>query len=111
MATADNLLIAKLSGTAERHALARGSLDDAVVEVRERANGRTDLLAREAATRVGAFLGSPTTSTSDLRAALILAVAAGDIDGGAFVAQVDEVRRRVGTMAHGTGVGDQDPSG
>lgn len=100
MATRDNLLIAHLSGTAERHSADRTSLDDAVTAVLEASEGRADLLAREAATRLGAYLGRPHYVTN-LRSALILATAAGELDGPAFVDQVDEVRRRTGSEPHG----------
>ena len=49
----DRILAAQLSGLAIRLAEAGGSVDDAVAELRELANGRGDLLAKEAGLSIG----------------------------------------------------------
>lgn len=96
----DRILAAKLNGTATNRATNRIPLDQAVADVTELANGRTDLLAEQAASMLGSYLGRPHLVT-DLRGALILATAAGEIEGPAFVSKVDEVRAIAGGEPHG----------
>jgi hypothetical protein len=59
---ADRILIARLSGTAKRHAnrrVAGHGWDAAVAELRELAGGRGDLLAEVAGIAEGAHRGEP----------------------------------------------------
>lgn len=96
----DRILAAKLNGTAQNRAAEDVPLDQAVADVTELASGRTDLLAEQAASMLGSYLGRP-WYVAQLRAALILATAAGEIDGPAFVSKVDEVRGIAGGEPHG----------
>lgn len=96
----DRILAAKLNGTAQNRATNRAPLGQAVDDVTDLAADRTDLLAEQAASMLGSYLGRPHL-VAHLRAALILATAAGEIDGQAFVAKVDEVRGIAGAEPHG----------
>lgn len=55
MSTRDQLLSTKLHGTAVRRAGERGSIADAVDELREMAAGRADLLAEAAGLAAGSW--------------------------------------------------------
>lgn len=55
MASTDGLLYSKLHGQAWRRASARGSIGDAVDELRELAAGRTDVLAEAAGISAGSW--------------------------------------------------------
>lgn len=96
----DRILAAKLNGTAQNRATNQIPLDQAIADVTDLADGRDDLLAEQSASMLGSYLGRPQLVTH-LRAALILATAAGEIDGRAFVARVDEVRGIAGSEPHG----------
>lgn len=61
MATADNLLISALHGTAWRYAVERRPLASSISELREIAGGRADLLAEAAGVTAGAWLAWPQT--------------------------------------------------
>jgi len=108
MATADELLGAKLSGTARR-GVRSGEPDVVVIEyLRAIAAGNTAVLQREAARAIGGWLGLP-AEHDDLRAAYLL-IKAADVplrEAGPFLAEVDAARNRTNRQ-HGTGEGHGD---
>jgi hypothetical protein len=59
MATADNLLISALHGTAWRYAVERRPLDTSIAELRQIAQGRDDLIAEAAGVTAGSWLAWP----------------------------------------------------
>lgn len=102
MSTPDQLLAAKIGGTAQR--VVNEQLEDAeaIAEIRRRAEGRTDLLRQEAAGAIGAWVGRPHTPKG-LRMGYLMLMAADVelLEGDEFVRQVEVVRRRVGGPGHG----------
>ncbi len=59
MATADNLLISALHGTAWRYAVERRPLESSIAELRQIAGGRDDLIAEAAGVTAGSWLAWP----------------------------------------------------
>lgn len=55
----DRILVAKLTGTAGRHASRGTATDEAIAELKALAGGRADLLAQVAGTALGAAETSP----------------------------------------------------
>ena len=81
MATADNLLISALHGTAWRYAVERRPLESSIAELKEIAAGRNDLIAEAAGITAGAWLAWPQTHIGhELIAAGMLIMAAGGLD-------------------------------
>lgn len=81
MATADNLLISALHGTAWRYAVERRPLESSIAELTEIAGGRNDLIAEAAGITAGAWLAWPQTHIGhELIAAGMLIMAAGGLD-------------------------------
>lgn len=78
MATEDNLLKSALHGTAWRRASAHGSIADAVVELRELAGGRNDLLAESAGITAGSWSATPSTCVGTELFVAGLLIAAGN---------------------------------
>ncbi|WP_375431433.1 hypothetical protein [uncultured Friedmanniella sp.] len=61
MATADNLLMSALHGTAWRSVVQRRSIEETVRELRTIAGGRVDLIAETAGITAGSWLAWPET--------------------------------------------------
>lgn len=81
MASADNLLISALHGTAWRYAVERRPLDTSIAELREIAGGRADLLAEAAGVTAGSWLAWPETHVGhELVVAGMLILAAERLD-------------------------------
>jgi hypothetical protein len=79
---------------------ATASIDGAVVELRELAEGRADLLAAAAGSQIGTYLASPrTTDPHRLLAGALLVMAGADSD--LIEDAVESVRRWTGSLAHG----------
>lgn len=79
---------------------AETSIDTAVVDLRELAEGRADLLASAAGSQIGTYLGSPrTTDPHRLIAGALLVLAGADAD--LVEDAVESVRRWSGSLAHG----------
>ena len=76
------------------------SIGAAVVELREMAEGRADLLASAAGSQIGTYLASPrTTDPYHLLAGTLLVLAGADTD--LVEDAVETVRRWTGTLADG----------
>lgn len=102
MSTPDQLLAAKIGGTAQR--AVNEQLEDAAAidEIRKRAECRSDLMRQEAAGAIGAWLARPHTPKGLRMGYLLLEAAAVELlAGGEFVREVEVVRRRVAGPQHG----------
>ena len=76
------------------------SIGAAVVELREMAGGRADLLASAAGSQIGTYLASPrTTDPYHLLAGTFLVLAGADSD--LVEDAVESVRRWTGALTHG----------
>lgn len=103
MAEADRILAAQIGGTSRRVVSEELADADAIAILRDRAQGRVDLLRSEAAMAIGGWLGQPHTPEAIKSAYLLLMAAGVDASGGRdFVADVDAVRRRVEQDGHST---------
>jgi hypothetical protein len=61
MSTKDQLLSVALHGTAMRYAAEQRNLAESIVELREMAGGRNDILAEAAGIEAGSWCASPAT--------------------------------------------------
>jgi hypothetical protein len=78
MSTKDQLLYSALHGTAMRSAAEQRNLDEAIVELREIADSRNDILAEAAGITAGSWYASPATHVGyELIAAGMLILAGG----------------------------------
>jgi hypothetical protein len=78
MSTKDQLLSVALHGTAMRHAAEKANLAEAIIELREMAAGRDDLLAEAAGLKAGVWYAWPSTHVGhELVAAGMLIMASG----------------------------------
>lgn len=90
----DTALEIKLNAIARRHSHEHTPREEAVVDLRAIADGRTDLLATAAGSVLGGYLGAPcSTHPVDVYAAGLLILAGADP--AKIVAHVDDVRRAV----------------
>lgn len=72
MSTPDQILSARLNGSAQRLARAGGPIHDAVVELQELADGRADLLAEECGLMVGSWSAQPSSGDYLVAAGLLM---------------------------------------
>lgn len=78
MSTKDQLLSVALHGTAMRYAAERRNLDESIEELRQIADGRSDILAEAAGITAGSWYASPATHVGyELIAAGMLILAGG----------------------------------
>jgi hypothetical protein len=61
MSTKDQLLYSALHGTAMRYAAEQRNLEESIMELREIADGRNDILAEAAGITAGSWYASPAT--------------------------------------------------
>ena len=95
MAKPDDLLISALHGTAMRRATEQGSMAEAVVELREIAAGRNDLVAEAAGVAAGFWAANPAGQTgTELMAAALLIWAGNPLDYEALARWVREGMER-----------------
>lgn len=82
----DRMTIGLVASTAEKRAWSGGRIDEALVEIRQIARGRDDLLVQGAGTKIGLWLGSRSWEAVDLMTAAMVLGSAGRFD-------VDELHR------------------
>lgn len=73
----DGILVAQLSGRAIRLARDKGSIAEAIADLRERAGGRSDLLAETAGLMGGYWSATSATQSGDYVVAFGLLIMAG----------------------------------
>ena len=96
----DRIRIAQLEGRAIRLARDKGSIADAIADLREMADGRTDLLAQAAGVMGGAWSVCSATETGDYAVAFGLLIMAG-ADHHLLPKFVELGRQRAMTPQHG----------
>jgi hypothetical protein len=94
MSTPDQLLYSALHGTAMRYAAERRNLDESIEELRQIADGRSDILAEAAGITAGSWYASPATHVGyELIGAGMLILAR---DGRGLPMDYDELERWTG---------------
>lgn len=97
----DTTIEIKLDGVARKHGHELTPVHEAIENLREIANGRTDLMTSAAGSILGGYLGEPGMSNPvDVYAAGLLILAGVDAD--SIVAQVDDIRAVVSAARYGT---------
>jgi hypothetical protein len=91
MATEDQLLYSALHGTAIRFAAERCTLDDAITELREIADGRDEVIAEAAGITAGSWYAWPSSHVGHELIAAGMLIMAGGHDGTPF--DFDELER------------------
>jgi hypothetical protein len=81
MATEDQLLYSALHGTAMRFAAERCTLDDAITELREIADGRDEVIAEAAGITAGSWYAWPSSHVGHELVAAGMLIMAGGHDG------------------------------
>lgn len=89
-----------LNGTALRLVDPRAPTLDAITQLREIAGDRTDMLAKEAGSMIGGYLGHPLSSPQAIAAAYLLILAGNGHHHDALVVAADDARRDIGGSAY-----------
>jgi hypothetical protein len=109
MATEDQLLYSALHGTAIRFAAERCTLDDAITELREIADGRDEVIAEAAGITAGSWYAWPSSHVGHELIAAGMLIMAGGHDGKRWISRQWSAGRALvssGVRDHATGSGD-----